>query len=412
MSGNTVAVMGTFDTKTEEYLYIINKIKELGANVLTIDVSTRDTAVFRAEYGCRAIAQYAEAEYGQLITGTRAEAMKTVIKGAIKLVNELLDKKQIQGIISIGGSGGTTIAASVMRTLPIGFPKVIVTTQACSKKMPGFIGNKDLIVINSIVDVSGTNSIISKIYNQAAGAVVGAALAYETDVNQERKKRIAISMYGITTPCVVHAAKYLEKRGYEPIIFHANGVGGKAMKALISEGMFQGVLDITTAEIAAHVLGSESSSAGGDRLDAAVLAGIPQVLSVGGMDVIGIDISELDTRFKGYQPYCHNDKPDMIRTKPEDGLRIGKFMCEHLNNNHAPCAVYLPMRSLSSLDEAGGLTCDDEARRLLYESISLNAGKNVNIVEMDCNINDPVFSEAMAECLCQMIQKDKAFADT
>ena len=385
MSGNTVAVMGTFDTKTEEYLYIINKIKELGANVLTIDVSTRDTAVFRAEYGCRAIAQYAEAEYGQLITGTRAEAMKTVIKGAIKLVNELLDKKQIQGIISIGGSGGTTIAASVMRTLPIGFPKVIVTTQACSNKMPGFIGNKDLIVINSIVDVSGTNSIISK---------------------------IAISMYGITTPCVVHAAKYLEKRGYEPIIFHANGVGGKAMKALISEGMFQGVLDITTAEIAAHVLGSESSSAGGDRLDAAVLAGIPQVLSVGGMDVIGIDISELDTRFKGYQPYCHNDKPDMIRTKPEDGLRIGKFMCEHLNNNHAPCAVYLPMRSLSSLDEAGGLTCDDEARRLLYESISLNAGKNVNIVEMDCNINDPVFSEAMAECLCQMLQKDKAFDDT
>lgn len=401
----TIAVLGTFDTKGEEYQYIIDKIKEMGADVLTIDASTRDTASLKADYGCHELAEYAEGDYNKLITGARAESMAIVIAGAKKLVGELLEQKRIQGIISIGGSGGTTIATSVMRTLPVGFPKVIATTQACSDKMPGFIGSKDIIVINSIVDVSGTNSIISKVYDQAVGAVVGAAMSCTSYGIQGERPRIAISMYGITTPCVVRAAKYLEKQGYEPIIFHANGAGGKAMKTLIGEGMFQGVLDITTAEVAAHVLDAESSTAGEDRLDAAVLAGIPQVISVGGMDMVGIRVPELETKYKGYKPYCHNDKPDMIRTNPEDGLRIGKFMCERLNNNYAPCAIYLPMRSLSALDEEGGFSHDDEARRLLYEAISLNASPKIEVVEMDCDINDPVFAEAMAERLCQILKE-------
>lgn len=400
----TIAVLGTFDTKGQEYQYIIDKLKSLGAAVLTIDVSTRDTAALRADYDCHEIAAYAEADYHTLISGTRAQSMAIVMNGAVRLVDELVKQNRVQGIVSIGGSGGTTIATRVMRTLPVGFPKVIATTQACSDKMPSFIGSKDLIVINSIVDVSGLNSIITRIYDLAAGAVVGAALARTPSESMVPKPRIAVSMYGITTPCVVHAAKYLECRGYEPIIFHANGAGGKAMKTLIHEGMFQGVLDITTAEVAAHVLDSDSSSAGEDRLDAAVLAGLPQVVSVGGMDVIGIRVPELNTKYKGYQPYSHNDKPDMIRTNPEDGLRIGKFMCERLNNSYAPCAVYLPIRSLSSLDEDGGLTHDDEARRLLYEAISLNAGPAVDVVEMDCDINDPVFAEAMAERLCSMLE--------
>lgn len=399
----TIGVLGTFDTKGEEYRYLIGKIRSLGADVLTIDASTRDRAAEKADYGCRELARYGEAEYEKLITGTRAESMAIVMTGAGRLIRELVEKKRIQGLLSIGGSGGTTIAASVMRTLPIGFPKVIATTQACSDKMPGFIGGKDFIVINSVADVQGTNSIISKVYDQAAGAVVGAAMAAEPFTGPH-PPRIALSMYGITTPCVVRAAKYLERKGYEPVVFHANGAGGKAMKTLIAEGMFQGVLDITTAEVAAHVLDAESSTAGEDRLDAAVLAGIPQVLSVGGMDLVGIRVSELETKYKGYKPYCHNDKPDMIRTKPEDGLKIGKFMCGRLNNSYAPCAVYLPIRSLSALDEKGGFSCDDEARRLLYEAISLNAGPAVEIVEMDCDINAPEFAEAMAERLCRMLE--------
>ena len=320
MNRPRIAVMGTFDTKAEEYQYIIDRIGQLGADVLTIDVSTRDTAVLRGEYGCREIAQYAGSTYELLTSGTRAESMAIIMEGATKLVRQLLQEGRIQGLVSIGGSGGTTLATHVMRALPIGFPKVIATTQACSDKLPGFISGKDIIVINSVVDVSGLNSIISHVYDEAAGAVVGAALAYTP--HPADKPRIAISMYGITTPCVVHAAKYLETRGYEPIIFHANGAGGKAMKTLIAEGMFQGVLDITTAEVGAYVLDAESSSAGEDRLDAAVLAGLPQVVSVGGMDVIGIRVDQLHTKFQGYTPYSHNDKPDMIRTSPEDGIRI------------------------------------------------------------------------------------------
>lgn len=400
-----IAVMGTFDTKSEEYQYIINRIRQMNAEVITIDVSTRDNASLRAEYGCHEIASFAGSDYDTLISGTRSESMKIVIDGAMQLIRKLLDENKIQGIISIGGSGGTTIGTSVMRALPVGFPKVMATTQACSDKMPGFIGYKDIIVINSIVDVSGTNSIISRIYDQAAGAVVGAAMAGSLHVPEKARPRIAVSMYGITTRCVVHASNYLEQHGYEPIIFHANGAGGKAMKALIAEGMFQGVLDITTAEVAAHVLDAQSSTAGEDRLDAAVLAGIPQVVSVGGMDVIGIRVPELKTKYKTYRPYCHNDKPDMIRIKSEDCIKIGEFMCRHLNNNYVPCAVYLPMKSLSSLDEHGGQTCDDEARRMLYESISLHAGPNIDVVEMDLDINDPVFAEAMAKRLCEMLEK-------
>ena len=401
MNRPTIAVMGTFDTKAEEYQYIIDKIHQLGADTLTIDVSTRDTASLRGVYGCREIAQYAGSTYELLTNGTRAESMAIIMDGATKLVHQLLLEKRIHGIVSIGGSGGTTLATHVMRTLPIGFPKVIATTQACSDKLPGFISGKDIIVINSVVDVSGLNSIISYVYDEAAGA----ALAYTP--HPADKPRIAISMYGITTPCVVHAAKYLEAHGYEPIIFHANGAGGKAMKTLIAEGMFCGVLDITTAEVGAYVLGADSSSAGEDRLDAAVLAGLPQVVSVGGMDVIGIRVDQLHTKFKDYTPYSHNDKPDMIRTRPEDGIRIGQFMCRHLNNNIAPCAIYLPIRSLSSLDVAGGQTCNDEARRLLYEAISQNAGAAVEVVEMDCDINDPVFAEAMAERLCRMLEEQQ-----
>ena len=405
MSSITIAVLGTFDTKGEEYSYIIQRLHDLGAKTLLIDVSTRDTATLRGDYGCHDIAAYAEADYQTLITGTRADSMAIIMTGAKKLVRQLIDEHRINGIVSIGGSGGTTIATSIMRTLPIGFPKVIATTQACSEKMPGFIGGKDIIVINSIVDVSGLNSIITRVYDEAAGAVVGAAMAYREQDNAGSKPRIAISMYGITTPCVVHAAKYLEQQGFEPIIFHANGAGGKAMKALIAEGMFCGVLDITTAEVAAHVLGADASSAGEDRLDAAVIAGLPQVVSVGGMDVVGIRVPELKTKFSDHKPYSHNDAPDMIRTNPEDGIQIGEFMCKRLNNCYAPCAIYLPMRSLSSLDVEGGLTHDNEARRLLYESISLHAGPSVDVVEMDCDINDPVFAEAMAKRLCEMIQK-------
>ena len=177
MNRPRIAVMGTFDTKAEEYQYIIDRIGQLGADVLTIDVSTRDTAVLRGEYGCREIAQYAGSTYELLTSGTRAESMAIIMEGATKLVRQLLQEGRIQGLVSIGGSGGTTLATHVMRALPIGFPKVIATTQACSDKLPGFISGKDIIVINSVVDVSGLNSIISHVYDEAAGAVVGAALA-------------------------------------------------------------------------------------------------------------------------------------------------------------------------------------------------------------------------------------------
>ena len=401
-----IAVVGTFDTKEEEYLYIVEKIRKMGAEVVTVDVSTRDTAKFRADYGCRDIASCAGEEYQTLISGTRADSIAIVIRGAQRLMKGLISEGKIHGMVSIGGSGGTTIASAIMKQLPLGIPKVIATTQAGSDKMPGYFGSKDIIAINSVVDVSGKNSIIKKIYDEAAGAVVGAAMAYEPEKEEKNRKRIAVSMYGITTPCVVHASKFLEAHGYETIIFHANGAGGKAMKTLITEGMFDGVLDITTAEVASHVLGAESSTAGEDRLDAAVLAGIPQVISVGGMDVIGIRTEELETKYKGYKPYCHNDKPDMIRTKPEDGLKIGKFMCERLNNNYAPCAIYLPMKSLSSLDTEGGQTHDDEARRLLYESISMNISPKIDVVVMDVDINNPEFAEAMAQRLCEMLERE------
>ncbi|MBQ9321295.1 MAG: Tm-1-like ATP-binding domain-containing protein [Eubacterium sp.] len=418
MNDIVIAVVGTFDTKSEEYQYLIDRLSSIrfssmNVKVLTIDVSTRDTALLHADYGIQDICSLADADIETLTHADRADAIAVIMRGASSLILELFRRGSIHGMISIGGSGGTTIATHIMRQLPVGFPKVMITTKACSSNMPDFIGSKDLIVINSIVDVSGTNSIISKVYDEGAGAVAGAAMIYASrkrnaDRNETPSRpKIAVSMYGITTPCVTHAVKYLESKGYEPIVFHANGAGGKAMKTLISEGMFAGVLDVTTAEAAAEALGSDSASAGPDRLDAAVIAGLPQVLSVGGVDVIGIRVEELDSKFAGHTPYCHNDKPDMIRTTPRDGIRIGEFMCKSLNNSYAPCAVFLPLRSVSSLDEEGGLTHDDEARRLLYETINRCASSAVHVKEMDCDINDPAFAEAMAACLVQYLQSGK-----
>ena len=255
----TVAVLGTFDSKGEEFSYLAKKIREAGVDVLTIDAGTRAhnnpadiTNVEIARLGGKELKD---------IGDDRRHALEVMTSGVSRMIKRLLDEGRINGLISMGGSGGTVLAASAFRVLPIGFPKVLVSTVAASSRIFDYVDPSDVFFINSIVDISGLNSVIRRIYDEAAGAIAGAVRTADYSKAPHDRLRIAASMYGVTTPGVTAAKKYLEEKGYEVITFHSTGAGGRVMERLIREGFFDGVLDMTQTEIGMYVYGDRAAPA-------------------------------------------------------------------------------------------------------------------------------------------------------
>ena len=402
----TIAVLGTFDTKGEEHAFVANVIRESGHTPLLIDVGTLDVPKIKPDISREEILRFAKIDLTEILERKdRGETVAAMTKAAPPFVAKLVEQKKIDGIISLGGSGGTAIGTAVMRALPIGFPKVMVSTVAAAGNTSQYVGVKDIVMIPSIVDVSGLNRISREIFTRAAGAICGMVQAKPSAGSD--KPIIVASMFGNTTACVEHARKLLEAQGYEVLVFHANGTGGKIMESIVESGMVTGVLDITTTEWADEMVGG-MLGAGPTRLEAAARKGVPAIVTPGCLDMVNFGAPEtVPTTFNGRNFYPHNPQVTLMRTTHDECAQLGKILAEKVNLSTGPVTVLIPKRAISVISAPGQKFHDPAADEQLFCGIKTNLRSDIELIEMDCAINDTAFAEACVNALLKNIDSSK-----
>lgn len=400
----TIAIAGTFDTKGAEYLYVKELIESLGLGTFTIHTGVFEPT-FKPDISNAQVAEAAGMDIKTLVDKKdRALATEVLSKGMEKLVLKLYKQGKFHGIISFGGTGGTSLVTPAMRALPIGVPKVMVSTVASGNTAP-YVGASDIIMMPSIVDVAGINSISTKIFTNAVFGIAG-MVKFENKKVVDKKPLIAATMFGVTTPCVTAATKYLEKRGYEVLIFHATGIGGQSMEALIAGGFIEGVLDLTTTEWADEIIGGVLN-AGPYRLEAAGKNHIPQVVSVGALDMCNFGTYDtIPKKFERRNLYKHNPTVTLMRTNVEENEAIGKKLVEKLNMAKDKTTLMLPLKGISGIDVEGQPFYGVEEDKMLFDTLRNGVNKNsVEVIEMNCAINDVEFAEAAAQKLIDLMNK-------
>ncbi len=397
----TIAVLGTMDTKGDEHGFVADLIRQRGHKVLIIDVGTLEEPRHKPDITRHEVATAAGVDMASLVAKRdRGEAVAAMSRGAPVILSQLALSKRIDGVISLGGGGGTAIATAAMRALPIGFPKLMVSTLASGNVAP-YVGVKDIVMFPSIVDVAGLNRISRQLLTRAAGAICGMVempLPAATD-----KPIIVASQFGNTTACIEQARKILEAAGYEVIVFAATGAGGRTMESLIETGLVAGVLDLTTTEWADELVGGVLS-AGPTRLDAAARLGVPAVVSTGCLDMVNFGAPDtVPVKFAGRRFYQHNPQVTLMRTTPDECAKLGGVLAEKLNRSIGPVTVLLPLLGGSVISAPGGPFHDPVADRALYSALKTALRPNVPVVELDCAINESVFSEACAQTLLRQL---------
>ena len=399
----TVVLLGTLDTKGAEFDFVRQRLVQLGCDVLLVDAGTMGQSRYPADIGPDEVAAAAGFDRAMLAAaGDRGAAVAAMSSGAAQVVRRLHEAGQLDGILGVGGSGGTTIASTAMQALPVGVPKVIVSTMAAGDTRP-YVGESDIAMLYSVVDIAGINRISRRILGNAAAAVAGmanasAAAGTPSDALGDRPL-IAATMFGVTTPCVTAAKERLEELGYEVLIFHATGTGGRAMENLIASGVIDGVLDVTTTELADEI-GGGVLSAGPDRLEAAGRAGIPQVVSLGALDMINFGpFDSVPEPFKGRTLHRHNASVTLMRTTTEENAGLGRLIARKLNVARGPVSVFIPTGGVSMIDAPGEPFHDPQADEALIRTLRADLRPDIECVEMDGNINDPNFARAMADRL-------------
>lgn len=405
MAGKVVLV-GTLDTKGPEFRYVKELIETAGAGTITVNTGVKGPAYFPADVTNEAVAAAGGLSLAKLLAkDDRGLAMEVMTKGAARIVAELNTRGEVGGIISLGGSAGTTIGTAAMRALPVGVPKVMVSTMASGDTRP-YVGVKDITMMYSVVDISGINSLSRRILANAAFAVAGMARG-QMPAGSQDKPLVGATMFGVTTPCVTKAKEYLEAKGYEVLVFHATGTGGQAMEGLVEGGFIKGVLDITTTEWADELAGGVLS-AGPRRLEAAGKSGIPQVVSVGALDMVNFGPPEtVPAKYKDRTLYQHNPTVTLMRTTAEECGKLGGIIAAKLNAARGPVSLFLPLRGVSLIDVAGKPFYDPAADAALFAALRANIDRaKVELIEMDTDINDEKFSQAMAEKLRLLLEQN------
>ena len=404
-----ICMIGAFDTKGPEYAYVRECILARGHEVLTVNTAVLgSTDLFEVDVEAEKVAQAGGASLEQLREDKdRGRAMKAMCAGAPVIVKSLHDEGKIDGIIGMGGTGGTTVVTAAMRALPVGIPKVCVST-AASGDVSAYVGTKDITMIPSVVDVAGINRISRIIFSRAAGAVCGMAEA-EIAQREQDKPVITASMFGNTTECVNACAQKLSAKGYEVLIFHATGTGGKTMEGLVQEGLVDAVLDITTTEWADTVCGG-LFDAGEERLDAPGKMGIPHLIVPGCVDMA--NFGGLDTVPDKYRKakrtfYEWNPSITLMRTNKQENEKMGQIFAEKANAAKGPIAFLIPLKGVSILDGDGQPFCDRDADKAMFDAIKANLKEGVAVVEADNNINDAEFSAKAVEMMLDLIEQVK-----
>jgi len=397
----TIAILGTMDTKGAEHAFVAEQIRKRGHQTLVIDVGTLGEPALKPDVSRVEVARAAGADIQALSAKRdRGEAVSAMAKGAPHVLAALAEAGKIQGVISLGGGGGTAIATSAMRALPIGFPKVMVSTLAAGNTQP-YLGLKDIVMFPSIVDIAGLNGISKQIFARAAGAICGMV---ETPALAAGEKPIIVaSQFGNTTSCVERAREILEQAGFEVLVFAAVGTGGRTMESLIESSIVAGVLDITTTEWADELVGGVLS-AGPTRLEAAARSGIPAVVSTGCLDMVNFGPPEtVPAKFKGRRFYQHNPQVTLMRTTPEENRELGNIIAEKLNQSRGPVSVVLPLKGGSVIGAPGGPFHWPEADQALFDSLRVRLRSDIPVIELDCAINDPAFAETCARELLRKL---------
>lgn len=399
----TIAVIGTLDTKHSEFQYIKELIESYGFNTLMIHAGVFEAGI-DADVSNRTITNEVEEDIEAIAKEeNRAKGTDALSRGLSKYLPKLYAKGKFDGVISLGGSGGTAIATAGMRELPIGVPKVMVSTMA-SGNISQYVGTSDIMMIPSIVDVAGLNDISKQIFTNAVHAICGMVdHDYVSDENQ--KPLIAASMFGLTTPVITKASELLEEQGYEVVVFHATGSGGKTMENLIDNEYFTGILDLTTTEWADELVGGVLN-AGESRLESAVKNDIPQVVSLGALDMVNFGPKDtVPEKFNDRLFYQHNPSVTLMRTTPEENTELGKIIGSKLKNANDSTILIIPKKGFSGLDNEGKEFYNPEADKALIDTLKEELGDSkVKILEMDSNINDDIFAEEAVNQLVKLIQ--------
>jgi uncharacterized protein (UPF0261 family) len=398
----TVLLIGTLDTKGDEYAFVRELIHALGTATLVMDVGVLGDPRFAPDISAHQVAQAGGSTLAKLrARGDRGEAVEVMTTGAKTLARQLFDLRRFDGVLGLGGGGGTALITAAMRELPVGVPKLMVSTMASGNTAP-YVDVKDVTMMYSVVDIAGLNPLSRRVLANAAGAICG-MIAMEHAAALGDRPLIAATMFGVTTPCVTEARKRLEQAGYEVIVFHATGTGGRAMEGLIADGYFAGVLDVTTTEWCDEVVGGVLS-AGPDRLSAAGASGIPQVVSVGALDMVNFGaIDTVPTRFEGRTLYKHNASVTLMRTSAEECAEVGRRIAEQLNRAKGPVVLMLPLKGVSMIDAKGQPFHNPHANRELFAALKSHVGPNVRVRELDAHINDPDFAHALADELLMLL---------
>jgi uncharacterized protein (UPF0261 family)/ABC-type branched-subunit amino acid transport system ATPase component len=385
-------VVGTFDTKARELLLLRDCLERLGVRTVTVDVSTSER-LSPANVHPREVARHHPDGERAVFTGDRGSAVSAMAEA---LARFLPARRDLGGVISAGGSGGTALASAGMRALPIGVPKVLVSTVASGDVRP-YVGPNDICMMYSVTDVSGINRISAQVLGNAAHAMAGMILYRQAPVAAERPA-LGLTMFGVTTPCVQAVTRMLDA-DYDCMVFHATGIGGNSMEKLVESGLMHAVIDVSTTEIADHIVGGVFS-AGPQRLDAIIETGIPYVGSCGALDMVNfMAMDTVPERFRNRQLYKHNDNITLMRTTAEENRRIGAFLVDKLNRMSGPVRFLLPEGGVSAVDMPGKPFWDAEADRALFATIEqgFRATADRQLRKLPYHINDPRFADALVQ---------------
>ncbi len=397
----TAVIIAALDTKGAEAALIRDVIAARGVDTLIVDVGVLGEPTIPAQVSRAEVAAAGGDDHAELVrTGDKGRAMAAMARGAEAIAARLYAEGKLDGIIGLGGSAGTTMASRAMQALPVGVPKLIVSTVA-SGDTRAYVGSKDIAMLYSVVDIAGINSLSSKILTNAAAAIAGMVTA-EAPVVPERPL-LAASMFGNTTACVDRARASLEDAGYEVLVFHATGSGGQTMESLIADGFIQGSLDLTTTEWADEITGG-MFSAGPSRLDAAGAAGIPQVIAPGCLDMANFGGPDtVPEKYRNRKLYHWNPNVTLMRTTPEENAELGRIIAEKANAAKGPVAILLPLKGVSQLDSPGGEFWWPEADEALYAAIRSGVRPDIAVIDLDANINDPEFADRASALLLEML---------
>jgi uncharacterized protein (UPF0261 family) len=398
-----ICILGTLDTKGEEFRFVRDRIAAAGLGTLVIDAGVLSPPAFDPDVPRARVAAAGGRPLSDLLAEKdRGKSVAAMAAGAAVVVRELFDRGEIHGILALGGSAGTTVGTSAMRALPVGFPKVMVSTLASGDTRP-YVGTKDIAMLYSVVDIAGLNRLSRRILSNAAAAVCGMVGAPPPEAGTDRPL-ITATMFGVTTPCVTKARQALEQSGYEVLVFHATGAGGRAMEDLIADGFIAGVLDITTTELADELVGGVLS-AGPHRLEAAGARGVPQVICPGAVDMV--NFGPMDTvpeKFRNRNLYVHNPTITLMRTTVQECAALGRITAEKLNRAKGPVAVLLPLKGVSAIDAEGGPFHAPDADAAYNQALKDALDPRIPLVELDAHINDDAFAQKAAGLLMEMLK--------